>query len=65
MKTMDVPGFEPPFGEKSYVDTLLAGFHGRLVYLESLKQQKGGRDELPEEAIEAIQNIADLLSKLD
>lgn len=65
MKTMDVPGFEPPFGEKSYVDILLAGFHGRLVYLESLKELKGGRDELPEEAMEAIQHIADLLSKLD
>ncbi len=65
MKTMDVPGFEPPFGEKTYVDTLLAGFQGRLVYLESLKTFKGGRDALPEEAVAAIQGIADLLGKLD
>lgn len=65
MKTMDIPGFEPPFGEKSYVDILLAGFHGRLVYLDSLKTFKGGRDTLPEEAFNAIQNIADALSKLD
>lgn len=65
MKTMEVPGFEPPFGQKAYVDVLLAGFHGRLIYLESLKEVKGGRDELPEEAISAIRKIAELLSKLD
>lgn len=65
MQTMDVPGFEPPFGEKNYVDILLAGFHGRMVYLESLKTFKGGRDNLPDEAFAAIQNIADSLSRLD
>ncbi len=65
IKTMDIPGFEPPFGEKSYVDILLAGFQGRLVYLDSLKELKGGRDSLPEEAFLAIKNIADTLSRLD
>jgi len=65
IKTMEVPGFEPPFGEKSYVDVLLAGFQGRLIYLDSLKVEKGGRDRLPEEAYEAIKNIATTLSRLD
>ena len=65
IKTMDIPGFEPPFGEKSYVDILLAGFQGRLVYLDSLKEFKSGRDNLPEEAFQAIRDIADTLSRLD
>ena len=65
MKIIEVPGFEPPFGEKTYVDILLAGFQGRLIYLDSLKTVKDGRDELPEEAINAIKNVADILSKLD
>jgi phosphoenolpyruvate carboxykinase (ATP) len=65
IKTMDIEGFEPQFGEKNYVDILHAGFQGRLVYLDSLKKLKGGRDNLPEEAFEAIRNIAETLSKLD
>ena len=65
IKTMEIPGFEPPFGEKSYVDILLAGFQGRLVYLDSLKEFKGGRDNLPEEAFQAVRDIADTLSGLD
>lgn len=65
IKTMEIPGFEPPFGEKSYVDILLAGFQARLVYMESLKELKEGRDSLPEEAFQAIINITDTLSRLD
>ena len=65
IKTMNIPGFEPLFGEKSYVDILLAGFHGRMVYLDSLKEFKGGRDNLPEEAFKAISEIVDTLSRLD
>jgi len=65
IKTIEIPGFEPPFGEKSYVDILLAGFQGRLVYLDSLKEFKGGRDNLPEEAFQAVRDIADILSRLD
>jgi len=65
IKTMDIPGFEPQFGEKSYVDILLAGFQGRLIYLDSLKEFKGGKDNLPEEAFQAIKDIADTLGKND
>lgn len=65
IKTMNIPGFEPPFGEKPYVDILLAGFQGRMVYLDSLKEFKGGRDNLPDEAFQAISDIADTLSRLD
>lgn len=58
MKTMNVPGFEPDFEEKSYIDTLAAGMKGRLRYLESLNEAKGGRDRLPDEAGESIRRMA-------
>lgn len=56
-KTMDIEGFVPDFGDKSYVEALKGGMLGRKNYLESLKEFKGGRDELPEEALAAIDDI--------
>jgi len=57
IKTMDIKGFEPDFNDKSYVDLLMKGMNNRVVYLESLKEFKGGRDALPEEAKSAIEKL--------
>ncbi len=58
-KYMEIEGFEPDFESKGYVDALKGGMIGRINYLNSLKENKGGRDQLPEEAIKAIEAIID------
>jgi len=57
IKTMDVDGFVPDFANKQYVDALIGGMIGRVNYLESLKEFKGGRDALPQEAKNAVEEL--------
>lgn len=59
MKTMNINGFVPDFNDKDYVDLLIKSMNNRINYLESLKEFKGGRDSLPEEAKAAIQKLID------
>ena len=63
IKTMDVPGFMPDFTDKKYVDALIGGMIGRVNYLESLKEFKGGRDQLPEAAKAAVEALVEKLKK--
>jgi phosphoenolpyruvate carboxykinase (ATP) len=57
IKTMDVEGFIPDFKNKKYVNALVGGMMGRINYIDSLKRFNGGRDELPQEAKDAIEAI--------
>lgn len=63
MKTMDIAGFEPDFNDQGYIDLLLKGMKNRINYLESLKEFKGGRDALPEEAKLAIERLIEEQNK--
>ncbi|MBR0597827.1 phosphoenolpyruvate carboxykinase (ATP) [Sinanaerobacter chloroacetimidivorans] len=57
MKMLVIPGFEPDFGNKEYMDLLVKSMNNRVTYLDSLIDFKGGRDNLPEEAKLAIQRL--------
>jgi phosphoenolpyruvate carboxykinase (ATP) len=57
VKTVDVEGFVPDFGDKDYVDLLKKQFEGRIAYLDSLESFKGGRDALPKEARDELEKI--------
>ncbi len=57
MKTMDVEGFIPDFGDEDYVELLQNSVENRINYLNSLKEFKGGRDQLPEEALTALKDL--------
>ena len=57
IQTMDVEGFIPDFNDKDYVGLLDNSVENRIKYLESLKEFKGGRDQLPEEALAALQRL--------
>ncbi|MDO4552361.1 MAG: phosphoenolpyruvate carboxykinase (ATP) [Bacillota bacterium] len=57
METMDVAGFEADFGKEEYVDLVQNSIENRIKYVESLKEFKGGRDQLPEEALEALKKL--------
>lgn len=54
IRTMDVQGFIPDFSDPSYNELLAKQMNNRIEYLNFLKTFKGGRDALPEEAIEAL-----------
>ena len=54
VKTMDVPGFIPDFKDKNYVDIIDISMKKRVDFVDSLKEAKGGRDRLPEEAVNAL-----------
>ena len=57
METMDVEGFVPDFSDAAYTDLLKNSVENRLRFLESLKELKGGRDLLPQEAFDALENL--------
>lgn len=57
MKSMDVEGFIPNFKDKEYLELINNSFDNRVRYLESLKEFKGGRDQLPEEAHDALKKL--------
>ncbi|MDD4564747.1 MAG: phosphoenolpyruvate carboxykinase (ATP) [Eubacteriales bacterium] len=59
IKTMDIEGFIPDFNDKEYVNLLVKSMKGRIEYLESLGDFKGGRDSLPKEATTSIKKIID------
>lgn len=57
MKTMDIEGFIPDFKDTDYVELLQNSVENRINYLNSLKEFKGGRDQLPEEALAALESL--------
>ncbi|MDD4583461.1 MAG: phosphoenolpyruvate carboxykinase (ATP), partial [Eubacteriales bacterium] len=57
IKTMEVEGFIPDFKDKDYVELLANSIENRINYLLSLKEFKGGRDQLPDEALTTLQTL--------
>jgi phosphoenolpyruvate carboxykinase (ATP) len=57
LKTMDVEGFVPDFNDKDYIDLLQNSIENRINFLNSLKELKGGRDQLPDEALAALKGL--------
>lgn len=57
MEYMVVEGFEPALDSEDYISRVKKGMESRLDYLESLRELKGGRDLLPEEAFEVLKAL--------
>lgn len=57
ISVMDVEGFIADFNDKDYVKRISTSIQNRINYLESLKEIKGGRDQLPEEARAALEGL--------
>lgn len=58
---MKVDGFEVDFENKVYADAFKGGMIGRLNFITSRNEFKGGLDRLPAEAYEKIWNIIEKL----
>jgi phosphoenolpyruvate carboxykinase (ATP) len=54
VRTIDVEGFIPDFKDKKYLNLIDVSMKKRIDFIESLKDAKGGRDYLPEEAVNAL-----------
>lgn len=57
MCTMEVEGFELNFSSRAYKELLRGSIENRIKYLDSLRELKGGRDALPEEAVDSLQKL--------
>ena len=53
------PGFVPDLKDEAYVEQLIARMQDRVAFVESRKTVKGGFDELPEDALEAIKKVVE------
>lgn len=58
MQTMDIAGFVPDFGDKDYTALLKKQMEGRIEFVESREEFKGGRDALPMEAKHKLEDVA-------
>jgi len=54
IETMDVEGFVPNFKDKNYVDIIDVSMKKRIEFVDSLQVAKSGRDNLPDEAVNAL-----------
>lgn len=54
MEMLRIPGFEPDFNDQRYLNLVSGMMQNRIDFLESRKDFKGGRDALPQEAIDAL-----------
>ena len=54
IKTIEVEGLAPDFNDKQYLKLIDGSMKRRIDFVESLKAAKGGRDYLPEEAVNAL-----------
>lgn len=57
VSTMEVEGFELNFSSRAYKELLRGSIENRIKFLNSLKDVKGGRDALPEEATGSLENL--------
>lgn len=64
IEIMPVEGFVPDLKDPEYVKQLVARMEDRVRFVESRKTDKGGFDELPEDALEAIQKVVEEAKKI-
>ncbi|MGI6751815.1 MAG: phosphoenolpyruvate carboxykinase (ATP) [Anaerovoracaceae bacterium] len=57
MEYMTVEGFVPALGDKEYIGRVKKSMESRLDYLISLREYKGGRDLLPQEAFDVLEAL--------
>ncbi len=54
---IEIEGFEPNFADEDYKAMLRNSMENRIEFLERMKIEKGGRDQLPEETIEVLKQV--------
>ncbi len=62
IEVCDIDGFIADFNDAEYVKTMSARMNDRVEYVKSLKEETGGYNALPDDALEAIQKVVDELA---
>ena len=57
IEIMKIEGFDASFDNKEYAEQFSKRMSDRIEFVKSRKTEKGGKDELPEEALQALENV--------
>lgn len=57
IEIMEFPGFVPDLSNAKYKEQLTKRMEDRINFIESRKVERGGLDQLPEQAVEAIKKV--------
>lgn len=57
IEIMDIEGFDASFKNKEYAQQFKARMQDRINFVQSRETEKAGIDKLPEDALEALQNV--------
>ena len=61
IKIMEIDGFDTSLNNKYYREVFIKRFRERLNFVASRESAKGGRDKLPDDALESLQHVIDEL----
>jgi len=61
IRIMEIAGFETSLDNKYYREAFIKRFGERLKFIASQDSEKGGRDKLPKDALDALQHVIDEL----
>ncbi|MDI3548228.1 MAG: phosphoenolpyruvate carboxykinase [Halanaerobiales bacterium] len=65
LEIMEIEGYEPDFTDENYLKQFKARMEDRVAFIESRKTERGGLDQLPEDALEAIKKVVTEIENLD
>ncbi len=63
LEIIDWDGFVPDLNDPTYVSTLKSKINDRIAFIKSRQVYKGGYDALPDDALEALENIISELNE--
>ena len=63
MQTLELPGFEPDFSDKTFREQFANRMADRLKFVNSRDTERGGIDKLPEDAKKALEEVIKQLKK--
>ncbi len=57
IEIMDIDGFDASFADKDYADQFVKRVQDRIEFVKSREVEKAGLDRLPDDALDALQNV--------
>ncbi len=64
LEFLPVEGYAPDFSDKAYVDQFIARMNDRVAFIKEKETVRGGYDKLPQEALDAMEAVAEQAAKL-
>lgn len=64
IKILPIEGYDMDFSDANYKEQFVARINDRVGFIEKKATERGGYDELPEEALECMKSVAAQTEKL-